>query len=310
MIDLIIPYYNNPEGLARTLNSINSEVFKVTIVDDCSTNCPLCPIEAQVFLLNKNGGPGNARQFGIDHTTNDFIMFIDAGDIFLSQEIQWKILEEVERHPQSNLFSWLYYYKEHLTQHTDNRLHGKVYRRAFLKEYGITFCPESSYMNEDIGFNRTCKLIIEQKHLLQIRVDIPIIHWIEDRESLTQKDDQAALYRDQTRALSLVSIHTIETCNKNNINAQEEINQIAMALYYWFIRTAAERIEFLPQAWAGAKIFYTKYKKEIKPNKLISGNGFLKRCLIYRRKINFPINVLRFAHEILIEENLPSYYLT
>lgn len=83
-----------------------------------------------------------------------------------------------------------------------------------------------------------------------------------------------------------------------------------MSLYYWFIRTAAERIEFLPQAWDGAKIFYQKYKKEIQPNQLVGGNAYLKGCLTYRNKLHFPINVLKFAHEILVEENLPSYYLT
>jgi glycosyltransferase involved in cell wall biosynthesis len=38
MIDLIIPYYNNPEGLIQTLNSINTNVFKITIVDDGSND--------------------------------------------------------------------------------------------------------------------------------------------------------------------------------------------------------------------------------------------------------------------------------
>ena len=41
----------------------------------------------------------------------------------------------------------------------DNRLHGKIYSRKFLNEHDITFCFESSYMNEDIGFDRTCRII-------------------------------------------------------------------------------------------------------------------------------------------------------
>jgi glycosyltransferase involved in cell wall biosynthesis len=36
MIDLIIPYYNNPNGLKRTLESINTNIFYVTIIDDNS----------------------------------------------------------------------------------------------------------------------------------------------------------------------------------------------------------------------------------------------------------------------------------
>lgn len=53
------------------------------------------------------------------------------------------------------------------------------------------------------------------------------------------------MYRDQTRALSYASLHTINICRRNNIEITEEINYIAVALYYWFIRTAAEHPEYL-----------------------------------------------------------------
>ena len=76
-----------------------------------------------------------------------------------------------------------------------------------------------------------------------------------------------------------MSIHTINTCIKNNIPIEEELNSITIALYYWFIRTAAERPEFIQDAWNGVKIFYDYYKKEINPNKLLIGNAYLKKCL-------------------------------
>ena len=37
MIDLIIPYYNNPDGLIHTLDSINKDIFYVTVIDDGSS---------------------------------------------------------------------------------------------------------------------------------------------------------------------------------------------------------------------------------------------------------------------------------
>lgn len=137
---------------------------------------------------------------------------------------------------------------------------------------------------------------------------MPVIRQTKDKNSLTQKDNQVVLYRDQTRALSLVSIQTIETCNKNNINTQEEINQIAVSLYYWFIRTAAERPEFLDEAWAGAHIFYKQFQNQIIPNNLIIGNAQIKKCLQYKNKINFPINILRFAHDIQEHDTIPNNY--
>ena len=307
MIDLIIPYYNNPEGLARTLDSINHDVFYVTIVDDNSTiYMPYNPQADRVLRYNYNRGPGCARQWGIEHTSNPYIMFIDTGDVFLSKEIQQQLLEIVEDDlNETDVFSFPYYHKDKLTKDTDNRMHGKIYKREFLQEKGITFCAESSYMDEDIGFNRTCRLLTEINFF-----DIPVIKQIDEENSLTNKDGGAALYQKQTRALSLVSIHTVKTCRENNINADIEISQIAIALYYWFIRCAAERPEFIQEAWSGAKIFYDYFRDEIKPNLLYVGTKFITKCVQYKDKINFPINILRFVHDIQLNEIIPNYYLT
>ena len=311
MIDLIIPYYNNRIGLLNTLKSINQNIFKVTIIDDHSTEPPLFPLDAaQLLRLNINSGPGYARQWGIDKTSNPYIMFLDTGDVFTSPEAQIGLEHIIAMNPDRNIISFPYYYKDEITKETDNRMHGKIYKRAFLEKYGITFAAESSYLNEDIGFNRTCRYCTEVENIPILFFTLPIIEWIPNENSLTQKDNNISLYRDQARALSLVSIHTIETLHKNNISDEEEINQIALYLYYWFIRTAAERPEFMQQAWSGAKIFYDFYKDKIKPEQLVLGNAALKKSLQYRNQISFPINVLRFADDILKNEIIPDKYLT
>lgn len=307
LIDLIIPYYNNPEGLARTLESINNDVFYITIVDDSSSIYMPYDIKAdQVFRYNANHGPGFARQFGLDRTHKAYVMFIDAGDIFLSKEIQYTILETIEDDLYTtDVFSFPYYHKDTLTTIKDNRMHGKVYKREFIYKNKITFCENSSYLNEDIGFNRTCKLLTNVNF-----INVPVIKQIEEENSLSNKDNCVALYRDQNRALSLVSIHTIDICRKNNIDTEIEINQIAIALYYWFIKCAAERPEYLQDAWSGAKIFYDHFKNDIKSQNLWIGSTALKKCLQYKNKIHFPINVLRFVHDIQLNENIPNNYLT
>lgn len=306
MIDLIIPYYNNRIGLLNTLKSVNTDIFKITIVDDHSTETPIIDNSvAQVFRVNINGGPGLARQKGIDKTNNPYIMFIDTGDIFTSNEAQEGILNIINNNPQLDFISFSYYHYEELTKDTDNRMHGKIYKRSFLEKYNITFAPTSSYLDEDIGFNRACRLYTDMKFIA-----LPVIEQIKDENSITNKENKISLYRDQTRALSLVSIHTIENAIKNGIDPVNEINQIAITLYYWFIRIAAERTEFIQNAWSGARIFYKKYKDEIISNNLLLGNAKLKQCLEYRNKINFPINILRFSHEIQQNEIIPNYYLT
>lgn len=306
MIDLIIPYYNNRVGLLNTLKSIDQSIFKVTIIDDHSTEPPLFPLDAtQYFRVNINSGPGFARQLGIEKTSNEYIMFLDTGDVFTSSEAQIEILNLITNNPNVNFWSFPYFHYGQLTEDTDNRLHGKVYKRKFLEEYGITFARESSYLNEDVGFNRTCRLCTEMKF-----INKAIIEQIKDENSLTLKDNKAFFYKNQTRALAQVSIHTIEICRKNNISIEEEVNQIAIALYYWFIRIAAERPEYIQDAWSGARIFYTKLAQDIKPNQLALGHAYLKKCLQYSSQISFPINILRFADEIQKNEIIPDKYLT
>ena len=145
LIDLIIPYYNNRIGLLNTLKSINTDIFKITVIDDHSTETPIIYNSvAQVFRYNINSGPGYARQLGINKTNNSYIMFIDTGDIFISKEIQEKIANVIQANPEANMIVFNYYYQDKLTSNTDNRMHGKVYKRAFLEKYNITFCPSSS----------------------------------------------------------------------------------------------------------------------------------------------------------------------
>lgn len=307
MIDLIIPYYNNIRGLVDTLKSIDYSIFNVIVIDDGSKIPILPPFNAkfQYWRRNINRGPGNTRQYGIDHTDNPYIMFIDTGDVFLSKKVQEEICKAITTYPSADIISFPYYHKNELTNENDNRMHGKVYKREFIERYGITFCKLSSYLNEDIGFNRTCRYLTSMKF-----INTPIINQVYDKDSITQKDNQASLYRDQTRALSLVSIHTIEILQKNNVSTQEEITQIAIALYYWFIRTIAERSEFAQAAWEGARVFYQHFSDQIIPNQLLSGNAYMKKCIAYRSQLHFPINILRFADEIKKFEILPNNYLT
>ena len=92
MIDIIIPAYNSHNTIIKTLSSIamqlNKDELIVTIVNDGGRGYedivnifkPLLNIQEIGYKENK--GVGYARQYGIDHTKEDFITFIDADDTF------------------------------------------------------------------------------------------------------------------------------------------------------------------------------------------------------------------------------------
>ena len=92
-VDVIIPAYNAQNTINRTIGSIALQSIhddiKVTIVNDnpgvndynevIDRYPELDIVEIQ---MPTNGGPGLARQFGLDNTSNPLVTFIDADDTF------------------------------------------------------------------------------------------------------------------------------------------------------------------------------------------------------------------------------------
>ena len=155
------------------------------------------------------------------------------------------MLADVKNNPDINFFIWSYIIGDKRMTEYDNRMHGKIYKRAFLDKYHITFCKESSYANEDIGFNRACRICNRAEGTDYYYCETPVIHYIDDENSITAKNNHEFLYKTQNRGLSLNIIHTVNICKINGIDPAEEIHLITASLYYWFLNTAAERPEFL-----------------------------------------------------------------
>jgi len=103
-LDIIIPHYNNASGLRATLESIIPDMITVTVVDDCSTEQEEYEKVKKDFpwvnflSLEKNSGPGAARQYAIEHTNNSYLTFIDAGDYVASKEILKQVVENINKY--------------------------------------------------------------------------------------------------------------------------------------------------------------------------------------------------------------------
>ena len=175
MIDIIIPAYNSHETIIRTLSSIamqlNKKELKVTIVNDGGKNYkeivdifkPL--INVQEIGYKENKGPGYARQYGIDNTHEDFIVFIDADDTFYEACSLSLMVKPMKDTSAKFLISpFLNIGKNNEQAPTPANLvwvFGHIYRRSFLNEHNIRFTPTRS--NEDVGFNNMCFLIAQHE---------------------------------------------------------------------------------------------------------------------------------------------------
>ncbi len=92
-ISVIIPMYNAMSTIEECLDSlVDQTIFKdmeLIIVDDCSTDKSpelvmkyesRYPDNILFVRLDKNAGPGNARNVGMEYSSGDYIGFVDSDD--------------------------------------------------------------------------------------------------------------------------------------------------------------------------------------------------------------------------------------
>ena len=178
-LDIIIPQYTeNHLLIERLLKSINNQInidlstIGIIIVNDCS-NYEIKPTIKQEFpdlditLLRtpKNGGPGIARQYGIDNSTAEYVTFIDADDTYYSNDCLSKVLDVIIK-DKPNVILTKFLEETKINNKYTNVLHtsdiiyihGKFINRMYLIENKIRFSNtlrlhEDSYFSSLLLFN-------------------------------------------------------------------------------------------------------------------------------------------------------------
>lgn len=212
-IDVIIPAYNVPdEILFRCLASIACQDIvkdlEVTIVDDASTKQNYAAVaknfesimKINILRYETNGGPGVARQYGINHTSNGYMTFIDADDTFNGAFALKALRNGIELN--NGIFQMCVgiFDEVHemglnpgegplLMQHENDLvwMFGKLYRRSFIDKYNIHF-HESSRANEDNGFNRLFQLCTSEQEQINF-IPAHVYYWHENPNSITRAND-------------------------------------------------------------------------------------------------------------------------
>ena len=90
MFSIIIPLYNKPDSIQKTINSVLTQSFcefEVLVVDDGSTDESVQQVnqisDPRIRLIQKtNGGVSSARNRGMKEVTSRYIAFLDADDIW------------------------------------------------------------------------------------------------------------------------------------------------------------------------------------------------------------------------------------
>lgn len=189
MISVIIPVYNGERYLRECIDSVLCQrdvLMEVLLIDDGSTDNSLkicCEYEAsdsRIRVFHKeNSGVSDTRNFGIDHASGEYIVFVDADD-YLMPEALSRIEEGLQQNSMPDMLLWGFVSTENrpmgnsrllqahpngfssrellhhlITIDAKQRLSGYIWRCAFKREllnsHGIRFVQHLK-MAEDFKF--------------------------------------------------------------------------------------------------------------------------------------------------------------
>ena len=280
-VDVIIPAYKAHGTIFRALASIAQQTIlsdiDVTIVNDA---CPegdykdvvkaFSPyMSIREIKLDKNGGPGKARQYGIDNTKNEFFTCMDADDTFAGtlaiEMLRTGITSNEVYKCCSGTFLQLGEDLKHIIPHTNDMvwMFGKLYRREFIERYEIRF--NDTRANEDTGFNKWVQLLCGNPMEQILFISDIVYYWHMKPDSITRINDGQYAHDQCFCGWIDNMIYAIQNVRKKRPFDGGVIQMgatIMMNAYFYYLEIYAKRKVFSNQAWEYVKKFYHEcYKR-------------------------------------------------
>lgn len=192
-LDIIVPHYKEPWETCKYLFDTiatqrgvyfgNVHVIVVNdgdcvLSDDCFKGYPY-RVE---YLKMQHRGVSAARNYGLEHSTADYVMFCDIDDGFLSNyglHLVFAAMQEGYDYISSNFVEETYTADntQTIVRHDNDYtfMHGKAYKRSFLVEKNICFDP-SMTIHED-GYFNTIALVAAQNEGKLKCIETPFYLW-------------------------------------------------------------------------------------------------------------------------------------
>ena len=228
MVDLIIPTFKARATLPMALDSLVAQTkkfFIVTIVQDADGEDYTDIIERymerglQIRLLQmeENGGPGAARQYGMDKDLkSEFFMFMDADDLLNPRAIE-VLSKEIKANNADVVISDFLVTEKDGTSHlmnVDNTpctwTHGKIYRAQYLRDKNIRFLP-GLRLNEDSYFN----LVAVNSTKNKFKIHEVTYVWHRNDNSLTRADGDDGFFIKSWECYIRSQVYGLKELGKN-----------------------------------------------------------------------------------------------
>ena len=301
-VSIIVPVYNTKEYLNTCLDSLIKQSLKdieIIVVNDGSTDDSQSIIDEYLkkdkrikSFIKKNGGLGDARNYGIKRASGEYIGFVDSDDyvdITMFEKLYNKAIKEDSDIVECDLY-WVYPNESKLdtANYYDNKkdimynirvmVCNKIFKREILSKNDILFPVGIRY--EDIVF--TYKLLPYIKNISYINE--AFYYYIQRGSSLS--NEQNAKVRDIFECFDILRKYYKD--NKLKYNTEIEYLNIKLLLGSSFlrilgIRDKELRNKILNENWEYLNKHYPNWKN----NTHLKSSKSPKN--IYYRLLNKPI---------------------
>lgn len=203
-LTIVVPHYKEPFEICHHLfdsiaiqRGIEFDDISVLVVNDgddvvwdMSVFEPY-PYDVE-YVVNEHKGISETRNFGIEHGDSEYIMFCDCDDMFLNNyalHLLFGAMQEgfnflhsvfIEEQRDADSGAWTIIRRDRDLVF----VHGKCYRREFLKEKELRFDPELR-LNEDSVFN---KIAYHEAGDFVKYIETPFYLWCWNGESTVRKE--------------------------------------------------------------------------------------------------------------------------
>jgi len=294
MLDIVITHYREPWSVCKRLfetldaqRGVDWNEIYVTVVNDGGFRLPEEKLEELEFrcvqLDIPHGGVSAARNAGLDHAEEPWVMFCDCDDCFSNVFALADILDVLRADAGQYDMYWTKVWAEdpgkgQIYQIQDIKImvfiHGKAYRREFLLREGIRF-DESLMFNEDSCFNATILTRIPNTRIGEISTFAPPYVWIRRDDSVTTgegAEDKAALGQLQRNIIVANEYRTYKPEMLPGMVTRVVYDAFFMMHSRKYSPSCKQRIlqEFLPWVKKYAGLFLSVDEKTLKKIRMIS----------------------------------------
>ena len=278
-LTLVVPHYKEPFEDCKFLfdsiqlqHGIDFNDFDVLVVNDGDAVVwdkeVFAPYTYEInYVVKPHGGLSDTRNYGIDHGDSEYIMFCDCDDGFLNNygiHLVLGAIQEgfdffyssfIEEQPNGE-GGWVIHRRDHNLVF----VHGKCYRRQFLKDKNIRFDTEM-YFSEDSIFNKIAYHEADERK----EINTPFYLWAWHDNSTVRKDRDTLILREYGQVMKMRTKVCEQLEERGFIDEYfDSVCKTFFDSYYDFQEPLFQKPEHKDKVRAAEKEFRKFYKKYIK----------------------------------------------